>query len=61
MHAINHLLPVMMVSDLGVRKFALKTVEAANITSLKEKVRSMNTREVNPEIKALGENVFKKL
>lgn len=47
--------------DLGVRKFALKTVEAANITSLKEKVRSMNTREVNPEIKALGENVFKKL
>ncbi len=47
--------------DLGVRKFALKTVEAANITSLKEKVKSMNLKEVNPEIKALGENVFKKL
>lgn len=47
--------------DLGVRKFALKTVEVAKISSLKEKVRAINLKEVNPEIKALGENVFKKL
>ena len=47
--------------DMGVRKFALKTVEAAKISSLKEKVKAINLKEVNPEIKALGENVFKKL
>lgn len=48
-------------SDMGVRKFALKTVEVAKVSALREKVKAMNLKEVNPEIKALGENVFKKL
>ena len=48
-------------ADIGVRKFALKTVEVANVVSLKEKVRSMNQKEANPELKTLGENIFKKL
>lgn len=48
-------------TDIGVRKFALKTVEVAKVSSLREKVKAMNLKEVNPEIKALGENVFKKL
>jgi HEAT repeat protein len=47
--------------DIGVRKFALKTVEAGNIKSLKEKVRVLNQREINPALKTLGENIIEKL
>lgn len=48
-------------NDIGVRKFALKTVEAGNIHSLKEKVRVINQKEVNPALKTLGESIFQKL
>ena len=48
-------------ADIGVRKSALKTVEAGNISSLKEKVRLINQREVNPVLKNLSQQVLQKL
>lgn len=48
-------------NDIGVRKFALKTVEAGNISQLKEKVRVMNEREVNPSLKTLSQQVLQRL
>ena len=47
--------------DVGVRKFALKTVEVGNFKSLKEKVRVSNQNEINPTLKTLGENIIEKL
>lgn len=48
-------------NDMGVRKFALKTVETGNVSQLKEKVREMSEKEANPAIKSLSQQVFQKL
>jgi hypothetical protein len=47
--------------DIGVRKFALKTVEAANITQLKGKVQTFNQREDNSALKNLSQEILQKL
>ncbi len=47
-------------ADIGVRKFALKTVDAANISSLKEKVKAMSLKEVNPDMKTLSQKIIQK-
>jgi HEAT repeat protein len=44
--------------DIGVRKFALKTVNHANINSLKTKVKSMNSKEKTEFMKKLSNDVF---
>ncbi len=46
-------------ADIGVRKFALKTVSHANISSLKNKVQAMNARESTEAMKTLSQDVFK--
>jgi HEAT repeat protein len=47
--------------DLGVRKFALKTVDFGNIISLKAKVEKVYLKETNIELKNLSKSVFNKL
>ncbi|MEP7143579.1 MAG: hypothetical protein ABI707_11945 [Ferruginibacter sp.] len=47
--------------DIGVRKFALKTVQHANITSLKSKVQGMNAKENTELMKTLSHDVFQKI
>ncbi|UFH57643.1 HEAT repeat domain-containing protein [Spirosoma sp. KNUC1025] len=46
--------------DIGVKKFALKTVESGNLSPLKEKVRQMQ-QEANTTLKALAQQVLQKL
>ncbi len=53
---IDHLLDD---NDIGVRKFALKTVSHANISSLKNKVQAMNIKENTEAMKTLSQDVFK--
>jgi HEAT repeat protein len=48
-------------TDIGVRKFALKTVEAGNVSALREKVRAISLKEANPTLKSLSENVLQRL
>ncbi|RZK37931.1 MAG: HEAT repeat domain-containing protein [Hymenobacter sp.] len=47
--------------DVGVRKFALKSVDVANISSLKEQVRQVNLREQNEGLKTLSQSLLQKL
>jgi HEAT repeat protein len=47
--------------DIGVKKFALKTVSASNIKSLKEKVSEVYSRETNEHLKTLSRQVMEKL
>lgn len=47
--------------DIGVRKFALKAVNHANVTSLKAKVQLMNTKETTELMKTLSKEVFQKI
>lgn len=47
--------------DIGVKKFALKTVEASKFSGLKEKVRQMHSKESNEHIKNLSKQVMDKL
>ncbi len=55
---IDHLLDD---QDVGVRKFALKTVQHGNIRSLKTKVEKMNTKENTELMKNLSKEVFQKI
>lgn len=48
-------------NDIGVRKFALKTVETGRVSQLKEKVRLMNQKEQNPALKELSGKIWQKL
>lgn len=48
-------------SDIGVRKFALKAVNHANIKSLKAKVEKMNVKENTELMKNLSKEVFLKI
>ena len=48
-------------TDVGVRKFALKSVQHANIKSLKAKVQLMNAKESTELMKALSSEVFQKI
>jgi HEAT repeat protein len=47
--------------DVGVRKFALKSVDVANISSLKEQVRQVNLREQNEGLKTMSQSILQKL
>ena len=47
--------------DVGVRKFALKSVDVGNISSLKEQVRQVNLREQNVDLKTLSQDLLQKL
>jgi HEAT repeat protein len=47
--------------DIGVRKFALKTVEHSNIKSLKAKVKIMGDKETTDLMKVLSKDVYKKI
>ncbi|HTL07369.1 MAG TPA: HEAT repeat domain-containing protein [Chitinophagaceae bacterium] len=47
--------------DIGVKKFALKTVEASRLSGLKEKVKQMQTKEANEHIRSLSKQVMEKL
>jgi HEAT repeat protein len=47
--------------DIGVKKFALKTVEASKLSNLKEKVKQMHSKETNEHIKNLSKQVMDKL
>jgi HEAT repeat protein len=47
--------------DVGVRKFALKSVDIGNISSLKEQVRQVNLREQNVDLKTLSQDLLQKL
>ncbi len=47
--------------DIGVKKFALKTVEASKFSGLKEKVRQMHAKEPNEHLKTLSKQVMDKL
>jgi len=47
--------------DVGVKKFALKTVEASKLSNLKEKVRQMHSKESNEHLKNLSKQVMDKL
>ncbi len=47
--------------DVGVRKFALKSVDLGNIASLKEQVRQVNLREQNEGLKTLSQSILQKL
>ena len=47
--------------DVGVRKFALKSVDLGNISSLKEQVRQVNLREQNEGLKTLSQSILQKL
>ena len=55
---IDHLLDD---QDIGVRKFALKTVQHANIISLKAKVQQMNEKENTELMKTLSRDVFQQI
>ena len=55
---IDHLLDD---QDVGVRKFALKTVKHANIKSLKGKVQQMGGKENTETMKALSKEVFQQI
>jgi len=48
-------------TDFGVKKFALKTVEASKMTNLKEKVKQMNLRDSSEHIRTLSKQVMEKL
>ncbi len=48
-------------TDIGVKKFALKSVEQANISSLRAKVQTLNANEPNEGIKALSHSILQKL
>lgn len=48
-------------NDVGVRKFALKTVESGRVLQLKEKVKTLTQREANPALKSLSQQVLQKL
>jgi len=48
-------------SDIGVRKFALKAAEVANISGLKDQIKKVHESEENIHIKKLAETVFWKL
>ena len=70
-HALKHSasMPsaVMMIdkllddTDIGVRKFALKSVQHANITSLKAKVEKIHVKENTELMKNLSKEVFLKI
>lgn len=47
--------------DVGVRKFALKSVDLGNISSLKEQVRQVNLREQNEGLKIMSQSILQKL
>ncbi len=47
--------------DVGVRKFALKTVDHSNIKSLKAKVKAMGDKETTDLMKVLSKDVYKKI
>jgi HEAT repeat protein len=47
--------------DIGVRKFALKTVDHSNIKSLKAKVKAMGDKETTDLMKVLSKDVYKKI
>ena len=47
--------------DIGVRKFALKTVHHANIRTLKAKVQQMGAKESTELMKSLSNEVFLKI
>lgn len=47
--------------DVGVRKFALKSVDLGNISSLKEQVRQVNLREQNEGLKTMSQSILQKL
>lgn len=47
--------------DVGVRKFALKTVQQAKITNLKAKVQQMNLKENTEFMKTLSKEVFQQI
>lgn len=48
-------------NDIGVKKFALKTVEASRLSNLKEKVRQLHSKESNEQLKSLSKQVMDKL
>jgi HEAT repeat protein len=47
--------------DIGVKKYALKTVEASKLSNLKEKVKQMHSKETNEHIKNLSKQVMDNL
>jgi hypothetical protein len=47
--------------DIGVKKFALKTIAASKFSGLKEKVKQLNLKETNEHIKTLSKEVMDKL
>lgn len=47
--------------DVGVRKFALKSVDAGNISGLKEQVRQINLREQNEGLKNISQSILQKM
>ena len=47
--------------DVGVRKFALKTVQHANLRSLKAKVEQLSKKESTEFMKSLSTEVFQKI
>lgn len=55
---IDHLLDD---QDIGVRKFALKTVQHAGIKNLKGKVQQMNLKENTELMKTLSKEVFQQI
>ena len=55
---IDHLLED---QDVGVRKFALKTVQHASIKNLKGKVQQMNLKENTELMKTLSKEVFQQI
>lgn len=59
--AVNLLGSMLDDGDIGVRKFALKSVEHANISTLKEKVQKMSQHENNEHLKNLSGEVLQKL
>jgi HEAT repeat protein len=48
-------------TDIGVRKFAMKTVETKNIKSLKAKIEAISKNEKNDQLKAFSKEILKKL
>lgn len=48
-------------NDIGVRKFALKTIHNAKIPGLKEKVRLVSLNDPSEHIRKLAEQVYDKL
>lgn len=47
--------------DIGVKKFALKTIGASKFSGLKEKVKQLNLKETNEHMKSLSKQVMDKL